>query len=208
MTWRVEHHVGAADALFHGLSDPVGPTVRVLTVSAPTIVLGSRQDEAVVVRDVGADVVRRRSGGSAVWLDDDLWWLDVWLPAGHPHWHVDIHRSGVDLGRRVAPVIGGEASVHAGPMVSAPMSELVCFCGLGPGEVTVAGAKVVGIAQRRTRAGARLQVGIVRAWRPDVFMDALGIDDPAQRAVVRAAARPIGPAVTLDALVDAITAPS
>ena len=41
---------------------------------------------------------------------------------------------------------------------------LVCFAGLGPGEVTVAGAKALGISQRRTRAGARFQCAVPRTW--------------------------------------------
>ena len=39
-------------------------------------------------------------------------------------------------------------------------SRLVCFDGLGAGEVTVGGRKAVGISQRRTRGWARLQSSI------------------------------------------------
>jgi len=42
-------------------------------------------------------------------------------------------------------------------MVTTTWSRLVCFDGLGPGELTRAGAKLVGISQRRTRTAARLQ---------------------------------------------------
>ena len=37
---------------------------------------------------------------------------------------------------------------------------LVCFAGVGPGEVLAGGRKLVGISQRRTRAGARFQCAV------------------------------------------------
>jgi hypothetical protein len=40
----------------------------------------------------------------------------------------------------------------------------VCFAGLAAGEVIVDGAKVVGISQRRTRAGARFQCSVPLRW--------------------------------------------
>lgn len=52
-------------------------------------------------------------------------------------------------------------------MVSSPLATVVCFAGLAPGEVTVDGAKVVGISQRRTRAGARFQCSVPRVWDVD-----------------------------------------
>ena len=60
-------------------------------------------------------------------------------------------------------------TVHDGPMAGGRWAELVCFAGLGPGEVLVAGRKLVGISQRRTRHGSRFQcmvhIGVV-ARRP------------------------------------------
>ena len=40
----------------------------------------------------------------------------------------------------------------------------VGFAGLGPGELTIGGRKVVGISQRRSRTHARFQVAILRRW--------------------------------------------
>jgi hypothetical protein len=37
------------------------------------------------------------------------------------------------------------------------MSDLICFAGLGPGEVTWKGRKLVGISQRRVKQGGRFQ---------------------------------------------------
>lgn len=188
MAWLVEHRHGPAAELFHGLGEPSVPTVRALMVSAPTIVLGSSQDPSVVAREVGAEVVQRRSGGSAVWLDDDLIWLDVSVPTGDPAWHADIHRTAVGIGDRLARAIGRGAVVHRGPLVSSPLSGLVCYCGLGPGEVTIAGRKVVGVAQRRTRTRTLIQIGVVLRWDPGRLLDALGVDDEELRAQARSAA--------------------
>jgi lipoate-protein ligase A len=45
-------------------------------------------------------------------------------------------------------------------MVRTRWSPLVCFAGLGPGEVSAGGRKLVGISQRRTRAAARFQCAV------------------------------------------------
>jgi hypothetical protein len=56
--------------------------------------------------------------------------------------------------------------------VSSQWSRSVCWAGVGTGEVVaggakVAGAKVVGISQRRTRTYARFQTMCHLAWRPE-----------------------------------------
>ena len=61
--------------------------------------------------------------------------------------------------RALRPFVGEdhELTVHAGSMVATPWSDLVCFAGLGPGEVSLDGRKLVGLSQRRTRNGVRIQ---------------------------------------------------
>ncbi|MHB1781359.1 MAG: hypothetical protein ACYCTE_01515, partial [Acidimicrobiales bacterium] len=49
-----------------------------------------------------------------------------------------------------------ELAVHRGGLVRNRWSRSVCFAGLGPGEVTSDGRKLVGISQRRDRGGAWL----------------------------------------------------
>lgn len=88
-------------------------------------------------------------------------WVDVIVPSGSVGWATDIHRPMVWLGERLSSVfttldVEGIA-VHRGGIEHTDWSRLVCFDGLGPGEVTVGGRKLVGISQRRTRAAARLQ---------------------------------------------------
>ena len=71
--------------------------------------------------------------------------------------------------------LGVSAAVHRGPLVRSTWSADVCFAGLGPGEVTVGGRKVVGISQRRTRAAARFQCAALGRWDPAAIVPLLGL---------------------------------
>jgi hypothetical protein len=106
-----------------------------------------------------------------------------------------------------------DATAHRGPMVATPWSRLVCFGGLGPGEVVdgPGGPKVVGIAQRRTRAGARFQCAVNRSWDPAPLLGLLRLDEPARAtaaAELRAGVEPVDVpgAAVVDALVRALAA--
>ncbi|MAT05736.1 MAG: hypothetical protein CL424_11925 [Acidimicrobiaceae bacterium] len=158
-------------ATLHG-DDPfadgpvVEPVVRICTPTAPAIVLGSRQTpellDLVRVAARGLDVVRRRSGGGAVLLrPGDVVWIDLVLPHGlAPD---DVRGSMIWAGTcwQAALVelgaVADDVRVHDGGMECTPWSDLVCFAGLGPGEITTAGRKLVGLSQRRTRHGLRIQ---------------------------------------------------
>jgi len=147
----------------------------------PVLVLGSRQQDDVVDRRAceqrGVSVVRRRSGGGAVLVDrDHMVWFDVVLPREHQGWHDDVGRSFDWIGAALLDVLaslGIEGSAHRGALVNTTWSDLVCFAGLGPGEITVEGRKVVGISQRRTRYGARFQVAILQQWDPTGIVELL-----------------------------------
>jgi lipoate-protein ligase A len=179
--WRVERHRGPASA-FHAraLPEPIGPTVWVHDVDAPALVLGSAQDDGVVDADAcrraGVEVVRRRSGGGAVLLvPDEVMWVDVVVPAGHARWSDDVGRAAWWLGEAWAAALGPEATVHRGALVRTPWSGLVCFAGLGPGEVVLGGRKAMGLSQRRTRAGARFQTAVYRRWEPAALAGLLAL---------------------------------
>lgn len=143
------------------------PVVWEHEVTAPALVLGSTQRDEVVDHAAcaaqGVEVVRRRSGGGAVLLlPGAVTWLDVVLPAGGVGWSDDVHRPMVWVGEQIAEVLRtmtgrADVTVHTGAMVTTPWSRTVCFDGVGAGEVLLGGAKLVGISQRRTRTGARLQ---------------------------------------------------
>ncbi len=173
-SWVWETHRGDAGEL-HAAGAPDAPrrTVRELVVTAPAIVLGSSQSErdldSARVRAAGVDVVRRRSGGGAVLLTPGAHvWLDVWLPRADPSWVDDVGRAGdwlADVWVAAAAAIGVEdPRPHRGRLETSPWSALVCFTGLGPGEVTSGSRKLVGVSQRRTRDWARFQCLVHRRW--------------------------------------------
>ena len=182
-----EIEVGPAERLFAPPS-LVAPAVRLLRPTRPAIVLGSAQSlNEVVSRPAGVDVVRRRSGGGAVWLDDSVVWVDVIVPRWHPKWDDDSGRAANWIGEIWAGAAPG-AVVHRGPMVQTRWARSVCFAGLGPGEVTVGGCKLVGISQRRTRDGALFQCGVLLGWDPEPLCTALGLPSDAARSLRRVAA--------------------
>ena len=213
--WRVE-------VLRDGIGErlaarPVGErSVVVYDVTRPTLVLGSSQKDDAVdwerARDRGVDVVHRRSGGSAVLVEPgSALWVDVTIPAGDRWWDHDVGRAFHWLGAAWAEVLIGAgvlASWHDGAMQRTPWSPWVCFAGLGPGEVTVGGRKVVGLSQRRTREGALFQCCAALRWEPDRLLDllALGDADRARAATELATlATGLGPGIDLVAgMVDAL----
>ena len=190
--------------------------VVVYEVARPTLVLGSSQSDDAVdrdrVRERGVEVVRRRSGGSAVLVEPEAAvWVDVTIPAGDRCWDNDVGRAFHWLGAAWTEVLiagGVLARWHDGAMQRTPWSPWVCFAGLGPGEVTVAGRKVVGLSQRRTREGALFQCCAVLRWEPERLLDLLALDD-ADRAQAAAdlagVAAGLGPDIDLvNGLVDAL----
>ena len=177
--WDVRRRRGAPAELFDH-EWPGGRTVWVLEPTSTAVVLGSTQPDAAVVP--GTPAVRRRSGGGAVLMEPGgLVWVDVLVPADDPLWEVDVGRAFAWLGRAWAAAVGAGARAHDGPLVTTPWSTLVCFAGLGPGEVTVDGAKAVGISQRRTRAGALFQCAALLEWRPDRLLDRLALTEEERR---------------------------
>jgi len=119
-------------------------------------------------------------------------WMDFWLPRGDALWDDDIVSSARWTGEVWARALGSlglsDLDVHRGPSVETDWSRLVCFAGLGPGEVTVDGAKIVGIAQRRTREGARFLTVAPLAWVPAGIVELLSLDvEQRAKAVVELA---------------------
>jgi len=141
------------------------PRVWWLRPDDAAIVLGSRQHDDLVDLDecdrLGLGVVRRRSGGGAVLVvPDQLIWIDIVAPPGvAPD---DVRGSMIWAGElwqaALSRFVGDDRlTVHRGPMRHTSWSELVCFAGLGPGELSLDGRKLVGLSQRRTRNGIRIQ---------------------------------------------------
>ena len=173
------------------------PTIWLPTIPThPTLVLGSRQNEGVL--DLAAceqrnvTVVKRRSGGGAVLVSaHDLVWMDVLVTRNHPGWDDDVRRSFRWLSECLLVALnelGVDGTAHVGSMINTQWSDLICFAGLGPGEITVDGRKLVGISQRRTRNVARFQVAILRAWDPDAMFALFDLDDATRERGVAAIA--------------------
>ena len=167
------------------MSRGLGDVYKRQDVTHPTLVLGSSQKDEAVDWDRAAarnvDVVRRRSGGSAVLVEaDSAVWVDLTIPTGDPLWDHDVGRAFHWLGAAWAGVLaagGLPARWYGGPMRRGPWSDRVCFAGLGPGEVTVDGRKVVGLSQRRTREAVLFQCCALRRWEPGRLVDLLALDD-------------------------------
>jgi lipoate---protein ligase len=188
--WSVVELTGSAAELHH--RDPLsGPrTVTLCRVSRPALVLGSTQPDGDVDRaraaSSGLDVARRRSGGGAVLVEPTaIAWIEVYISSDDPLWVPDVGRAFWWLGQTWADaltalgVVG--ADVHRGPPVTTAWSGKVCFAGTGAGEVTVRGRKVVGMAQRRTRAGALFQCAALLRWDAGRLLEVLELHE-AERA--------------------------
>lgn len=161
----VERRAGTP-ALLHGpWPEATSVSVRVVGLFTPTapvtVVLGSAQP-LVQPEFHEVAVARRSSGGGAVLIAPHAQvWVDVWLPRTDPLWDDDVVRSSFWLGRAWRDALGAEGvadlEVHEGRLVRNSSSDVVCFAGLGPGELRWRGRKLVGISQRRNKLGARFQ---------------------------------------------------
>lgn len=160
---------------------PAGRTVRVLDAEGRALVLGSHQpddlfDPGALERE-GVTLARRRSGGGAVLVGaGEVLWVDVVVPAGDARWDDDVRRAGLWVGEAWAAVLRGvvaepgSVEVWPGGLRRSEWSDAICFAGLGPGEVTVGGRKVVGLSQRRTRWGSLFQTAVLLSWRPQDYL--------------------------------------
>ena len=174
------HHVVRPALVLGSTQDPLGVLGDIATPArASPAVDTPGQGDREPGDDAGDDTVeicRRRSGGGLVSLlpGNDLW-IDLVLPATSDLWLDDVGLAADWVGRTwaaaltvvLAESMGGPAppvEVHRGPLLHRPAGRLVCFAGLGPGEVTVGGAKVVGVSQRRTRTAARFQTVMTWTW--------------------------------------------
>ena len=105
-------------------------------------------------------------------------WFDVTIPASDPRWSSDVGEAFAWLGQGLLAWVEHlvDADLHrverrTGRLVHGPWSDLVCFAGRGPGEVTVDGRKLVGISQRRTRDAARFMCWVPAVWDPRPLVD-------------------------------------
>lgn len=223
MTWVDREHAGPA-SLLHAL--PLPDAIRRerwwMAPTGPALVLGSTQRldavDAEAAAERGLEVARRRSGGGAVLLvPGDVTWVDLLLPSDDPRWDADVGRSFWWLGRAWARALGELGvtglSVHEGAAQATRWSSTICFAGVGAGEVLRHGRKVLGLSQRRTRAGARIQCLLVHRWDPEPLVASLALDPGDRREALDAVAAcaagvgPVDPAALRGALQRALDAP-
>jgi lipoate-protein ligase A len=149
------------------------------------LVLGSTQRADIVdahrASELGTDVVRRRGGGGAVLLlPGDHLWIDAWIPRGDPLWKADVGVAAGWAGRWWAAALASfgapECIVYEGRAVPGPHGALVCFSGLGPGEVFHHGHKVMGLSQWRSREGALFRTCAYTRWDPRILVELLCVD--------------------------------
>ena len=182
-SWKLHtEHVSAGEQ--HGRDLVAERAVWDVRITRTAVVLGSRQDESLLNGELcsgeGIEVVRRRSGGGIVFLaPGEHVWLDVVVPRGDVLWSDDVAQASWWLGDVWVQTLNalGErnVSVHRESLSSDAWGDLLCFAGVGPGEVVQRDdeslSKLVGISQRRTRDYARFQCTIYTKWNPhDVEM--------------------------------------
>lgn len=170
-----------------------GRTMAFRHPDARTVILGTTQPEGTVDRVAAerwsAAIARRRSGGGAVLVEQgDPVWVDVWVPRSDPLWRQDVVEAAYWIGEWWARALTGlgvpDAAVHRGPSLSAPWSHLVCFAGVGPGEVSVRRRKLVGLSQWRSRQGALFQICAYRRWDPGPLVELLALEEGQRRRVL------------------------
>jgi lipoate-protein ligase A len=165
-------------------------------VAHPTLVLGSTQPSELVapqeMRARTVELVRRRGGGGAVYLEPETQlWLDAWVPRDDPLWSHDVSVAAEWVGRWWVEGLGGPGvgreglSIHAGRSVPGRLGDLVCFAGRGPGEVFEGHRKVVGLSQWRSREGALFSSCAYASWEPGPLLELLELDGAAREELAR-----------------------
>lgn len=145
--------------------EPDRGVLRLYQWAVPTVSFGRNQVavgrySADAARRLGVDVVRRPTGGRAVWHQEELTYSVV-LPlksfGGIREAYAAVHE-GIVAGLRALGV-PAQVARDTGP-VPGPAGDGTCFIGPAPGEVVVGGRKLVGSAQVRVRR-ALLQHGSI-----------------------------------------------
>jgi lipoate-protein ligase A len=216
--WRVVELGGSAGDLHHRDTFEAPRTVTLCRVRRAALVLGSTQADTDVdharVASSGLEVTRRRSGGGAVLVEPHaLAWIEVYVSRTDPLWLADVGRAFWWLGQAwvdALTVLGvPDARVHRGPPVTTAWSSKVCFAGLGSGEATVGGRKVVGMSQRRTRDGALFQCAALLQWDPRPLLELLALTDRERdegAVSLGVAATGLAPAVSVEDVAQSLVA--
>ncbi|WP_298387699.1 hypothetical protein [Ferrimicrobium sp.] len=169
--WRQEA-VSLSTAMLHESWPVLADGERLCRIAEPTdraLVLGSSTAaegfDLEFARHQGLTIVRRRSGGGAVLVEPGAQiWLMLYLRLDDSLITRDIGTSFLWLGATVQAVLedhGIRGQLVTSRQHRSELGALVCFADLGFGEITVDGAKVLGLAQRRSRGQACFQLSLL-----------------------------------------------
>lgn len=210
--WRLLEHVATVQDLHDivpgGGTGLAGPELWWCRPTDRAMVVGRSQHVAVRAHGAGLAVATRRSGGAAVVVvPGDVLWLDAVIPISFAPWVADIRGSMAWFGgcwQQALAACGVEGTVHSGGLQRTRLSAAVCFAGVGPGEVLdQRGAKLVGLAQRRTSRWIRVQAMCHHRWDPTWYAGVVGASDVAALADI-AGEVPTDPAVLVGELCAAV----
>lgn len=178
--WRLidlNHDTGAAqlavseavlDAVRRGLAPP---TVRFYSWSEPVVILGVGQTSAdldlAACEAYGCRVLRRISGGTAVYHDANELSFEITVPAGHPLGPTDVRLAYARFAEilsdalvRIGIATRAVESAEATTRSADPLLRPACFAALSPYELLSSERKLAGLAQVR-RDGATIQHGAI-----------------------------------------------
>ena len=155
-------------AELHALPMPTDGDSAELWVMRPTgiaVAMGSSQRPELFdqqrLRADQVDLAPRRSGGGAVLIDpQSVVWIDVLAPRSSSLWSAELGENFLIVGRiwqRALAGLGIEAEVCTESPVRTEAATLACWAGSGWGELLIGNVKIVGLSQRRTRWGSRVQ---------------------------------------------------
>lgn len=197
--------------------DGTGIEMWIMRPSRTAVVMGSGQKpeqfRGAVLGERNIELAARRSGGGAVYIEPTgMVWVDVLIPKTSALWDDDLVATFLRVGemwRRALEVCGVTTALcgaHAPPEPSARNVEarLACWAGSGWGELLIDATKVVGLSQRRTRWGARVQGMAVLDGSARNVVEFLDVEPATARAVGTAIGEPIVVAVDHAELVNAL----
>ena len=137
----------------------------IMKPTSPALVMGSSQRPELFdqtrLHDDGVTLAPRRSGGGAVFIDPvSTVWIDLVAPRSSHLWSSELAENFLIVGRlwqQGLRSLGVETELCIDSPARTDASTLACWAGVGWGELTIGAAKIVGLSQRRTRWGSRVQ---------------------------------------------------